>query len=255
MEMFIGIIYALLFWVATLVLVLGVANKVYIYSKVPAPLKIPTTPAPVTQQGVIIRMLQEVLLLKSLFRADKLLWIISLVFHYSMLVIILRHFRYVVESMGAFLAFIQPFGKYAGFLFVLALVALLLRRVLIDRVRYISSPSDIAMLLLLIAIGCSGLFMSFVSHTDIVMVKAFFIGLVRFSWQPLPTDFILLLHLGLVAILMLIFPISKLLHAPGIFFSPTRNQIDNPREKRHLAPWAEELEKQNKMFLDELERK
>jgi hypothetical protein len=29
---------------------------------------------------------------------------------------------------------------------------------------------------------------------------------------------------------MIIFPISKLLHAPGLFFSPTRNQTDNPRE-------------------------
>ena len=253
MEMAIGIIYAILFWTATIVLVLGVGNKVYIYAKVPAPLKIPTTPAPVTQSGVVLRMLQEVLLFKSLFRADKLLWIISLIFHYSMLLIVLRHFRYVVEPMGAILSFIQPFGKYAGFLFIIGLVGLLLRRLLIDRVKYISAPSDIAMLLLFIAIGFSGLFMSFVSHTDIVMVKAFFIGLVRFDWQPLPTDFILLLHLGLVAVLMLIFPISKLLHAPGIFFSPTRNQIDNPREKRHLAPWAAELEKQNKTFLDELE--
>ena len=253
MEMAIGIIYAILFWTATIVLVLGVGNKVYIYAKVPAPLKIPTTPAPVTQSGVVLRMLQEVLLFKSLFRADKLLWIISLIFHYSMLLIVLRHFRYVVEPMGAILTFIQPFGKYAGFLFIIGLVGLLLRRLLIDRVKYISAPSDIAMLLLFIAIGFSGLFMSFVSHTDIVMVKAFFIGLVRFDWQPLPTDFILLLHLGLVAVLMLIFPISKLLHAPGIFFSPTRNQIDNPREKRHLAPWAAELEKQNKTFLDELE--
>ena len=251
--MAIGIIYAILFWTATIVLVLGVGNKVYIYAKVPAPLKIPTTPAPVTQSGVVLRMLQEVLLFKSLFRADKLLWIISLIFHYSMLLIVLRHFRYVVEPMGAILSFIQPFGKYAGFLFIIGLVGLLLRRLLIDRVKYISAPSDIAMLLLFIAIGFSGLFMSFVSHTDIVMVKAFFIGLVRFDWQPLPTDFILLLHLGLVAVLMLIFPISKLLHAPGIFFSPTRNQIDNPREKRHLAPWAAELEKQNKTFLDELE--
>jgi hypothetical protein len=42
---------------------------------------------------------------------------------------------------------------------------------------------------------------------------------------------------------MIIFPISKLLHAPGVFFSPSRNQVDNPREKRHLAPWAAELEK------------
>ena len=33
---------------------------------------------------------------------------------------------------------------------------------------------------------------------------------------------------------MIVFPFSKLLHAPGVFFSPTRNQADNPREKRHL---------------------
>ncbi len=250
--MVIGIIYAILFWIATIVLVLGVANKIYIYSKIPAPLKIPTTPAPVTQQGVVLRMIQEVFLFKSLFRADKLLWALGILFHYSMLLIVLRHFRYVVESMGSLLAFIQPFGKYAGFLFVIGLVGLLLRRVLIDRVKYISSPSDIAMLLLLIGIGCSGLLMSFVTHTDVVMVKAFFIGLVRFDWQPLPFDFILLTHLGLVAILMLIFPISKLLHAPGVFFSPTRNQIDNPREQRHITPWAAELDKQNKTFLDEL---
>lgn len=251
--MTIGIIYAILFWVATFTLVVGVANKIYIYAKVPAPLKIPTTPAAITQQGVILRMLQEVLLFKSLFRADKLLWLISLIFHYSMLLIVLRHFRYVIESMGSMLLWIQPLGKYAGFLFLASLLILLLRRFLIDRVKYISSPSDIAMLLLLMAIGGSGLLMSFVSPTDIVMVKAFFIGLILFDWQPLPTDFMLLLHLGLVAVLMLIFPISKLLHAPGIFFSPTLNQVDNPREKRHLAPWAAELEKQDKIFLDELD--
>lgn len=251
--MTIGVIYAVLFWAATLVLVLGVANKIRIYAKVPAPLKIPTTPAPVTQGGVVLRMIQEVFLFKSLFRSDKLLWALGILFHYTMLLIVIRHFRYVQEPIWGFIQVMQPFGKYAGFLFIVGLLGLLVRRIVIDRVRYITAPSDIAMLLLLILIGASGLMMSFVSHTDIVMVKAFFRGLITFDWQPLPTDGLLLLHLGLVALLMLIFPISKLLHAPGIFFSPTRNQIDNPREKRHIAPWAEELEKQNKMFLDELD--
>jgi hypothetical protein len=37
---------------------------------------------------------------------------------------------------------------------------------------------------------------------------------------------------------MIIFPFSKLLHAPGVFFSPTRNQVDNPREQRHVVDWA-----------------
>ncbi len=251
--MTIGVIFAILFWLATAVLVLGVANKIRIYAKTPAPLKIPTTPAPVSQGGVVLRMIQEVFFFKSLFRSDKLLWVLGILFHYTLLLIVIRHFRYVLEPIWGVVQFVQPFGKYAGFLFVLGLLGLLARRIFIDRVRYISAPSDIAMLLLLIAIGITGLLMSFVTHTDIVMVKAFFRGLIYFDWQPLPIDLILLGHLSLVVLLMFIFPISKLLHAPGIFFSPTRNQIDNPREKRHVAPWAAELDKQNKMFLDELD--
>ena len=251
--MVVGVIYAVLFWTATLVLVLGVANKIRIYAKTPAPLKIPTTPAPVTQGGVFLRMFQEVFFFKSLFRSDKLLWLLGILFHYSMLIIVLRHFRYVQDPVWGVIQFIQPFGIYAGFLFIIGLLGLMLRRIFIDRIRYITAPSDIAMLLLLIMIGVSGLSMQFVSPTDILMVKAFFRGLLTFNWQPLPSDVLLLIHLGLVATLMLIFPISKLLHAPGIFFSPTRNQIDNPREKRHIAPWAAELEKQGKTYLDELD--
>ena len=252
--MTLGIIYGVLFWVATLVLVLGVLNKLVIYAKIPAPLKIPTTPAPVTQGGVVLRMCQEVFFFKSLYRADKLLWLISFLFHYAMLLVVLRHFRYTLEPISAFFLSIQPFGKYASFLFILMLLCLLARRIVIDRVRYISSPSDLALLLLLISIGASGMFMQYVGQTNIIMVKAFLKGLLYFDWQPLPNDGLLLLHMGLVALLMLIFPISKLLHAPGIFFSPTRNQIDNSREKRHIAPWAEELEKQDKSFFDELDR-
>jgi len=251
--MVIGVIYAILFWAATFVIVLGIANKIRIYWRTPSPLKIPTTPAPVTRGGVVIRMMTEVFLFKSLFRSNKLLWVLGFVFHYSMLVIVIRHFRYILDPVWGVVDFIQPFGKYAGFIFILALLGLLARRYVIDRVRYITAPSDRAMLGLLIFIGFSGLMMQFTSHTDIVMVKAFFRGLIHFNWQPLPADVPLLIHLTLVLILMFIFPISKLLHAPGIFFSPTRNQVDNPREKRHLAPWAAELEKQGKIYLDELD--
>ena len=98
------------------------------------------------------------------------------------------------------------------------------------------------MLALLVGIAMSGMGMTFLAHTDIVAVKAFFMGLMRFSPEPLPGDPLLLVHLGLVALLMIIFPISKLLHAPGVFFSPTRNQTDSSREKRHIADWAKELD-------------
>jgi nitrate reductase gamma subunit len=140
------------------------------------------------------------------------------------------------------LEMIQSFGKYAGFGIVIGLAGLLARRIVVDRVRYISSPSDYLMLILILAIAGSGLSMTFVSHTDIVSLKMFVLGLIYFDWQPLPSDPLLVIHLTLVASLMIIFPISKLLHAPGVFFSPSRNQVDNSREKRHLAPWAAKLD-------------
>jgi nitrate reductase gamma subunit len=103
------------------------------------------------------------------------------------------------------------------------------------------------MLLLLIAIGASGALMTFVEHTDIVALKSFLLGLMTLAWAtkgltPMPNDLILIVHLSLVISLMIIFPFSKLLHAPGVFFSPTRNQVDNPREQRHIAKWATKLD-------------
>ncbi|MFN7926323.1 MAG: respiratory nitrate reductase subunit gamma, partial [Bryobacteraceae bacterium] len=119
---------------------------------------------------------------------------------------------------------------------VAGLAALWARRFLVSRIRYISGPSDHLMLVLLLAIGASGLAMKFLAHTDIVAVKAFFLGLIYLDWQPLPADPPLLVHLALVAALMFVFPFSKLLHAPGVFFSPSRNQADDSRERRHVPP-------------------
>ena len=237
------IMYALLFYVATAVLVLGVARKIRLYAKTPAPLKIPTTPAPTTAAGVRWRMTREVVLFESLFKSSKWTWIFGWLFHVTLLLVTLRHLRYFQDPVWLPVVLVQPFGTYAGFVMVLALAGLWARRWLVDRVRYISTPSDHLMLVLLLAIGLTGLAMRFVAHTDILALKAFVLGLMRFNWQPLPADPLLLVHLALVALLMIIFPISKLLHAPGLFFSPTRNQADNAREVRHISAWAAALDK------------
>ncbi len=239
---FLTIVFALLFYTATLVLVGGIAYRMYIYARTPAPLKIPTTPAPVTRGGVAVRMLKEITIFESLFKSNKWIWLFGWLFHAALLLVLLRHLRYFTEPVWWWVELIQPFGKYAAFAMLAGLFGLWARRLLVDRVRYISAPSDHLMLLLLIAIGISGVMMTFVAHTDIVALKAFFLGLLRFNWQPFPSDIFLIIHLTLVAVLMIVFPFSKLLHAPGVFFSPTRNQVDNPRERRHVAPWAIKLE-------------
>ncbi|MBK6394381.1 MAG: respiratory nitrate reductase subunit gamma [Betaproteobacteria bacterium] len=235
-------LYAVLLYAATAVLVAGVGYRVWLYARTPAPLKIPTTPAPVTRGGVALRMLREVTLFESLFRSNLWTWAFGWLFHAGLALVLLRHLRYFVEPVPAWLAFVQPFGMWAGVAMAAGLAGLWARRFLVPRVRYISTPSDHLMIALLVVIALSGLAMTFVAHADIVKVKAFILGLLWFDWQPLPGDVLVAVHLALVAVLMLIFPFSKLLHAPGVFFSPTRNQVDDPRERRHLAPWAARLD-------------
>lgn len=229
------LVFILLFYAATAIIVAGLVFKIRLYAITPTPLRIPTTPAPTTRSGVVARLFFEVTLFNSLFKSNKWIWLFGWLFHAALLFVLLRHLRYFTDPVWGWVDMIQPFGKYAAFIMVVGLGGLWARRFLVDRVRYISSPSDHLMLALLIAIGLTGLGIKYVAPTDIVGVKAFILGLLYFDWQPMPRDLLLGIHLALVGLLMIIFPFSKLLHAPGLFFSPTRNQIDNPREKRHTG--------------------
>lgn len=238
----VSIVIAILFYLATLLLVVGLLYRINTYARTPAPLKIPTTPAPTTSGGVVLRMTREVLFFESLFKANLWTWSMGWLFHASLALVLMRHLRYFTDPVWGWVAFIQPFGMYAGITMLLGLCGLWVRRLFVERIRYISTPSDHLMLLLLIGIAASGLMMKFVAHTDVIAVKAYFIGLMHFDIQTLPASLLLVLHLSLVVSLLVVFPFSKLLHAPGVFFSPTRNQKDDPREKRHITAWAKRFE-------------
>jgi len=241
---------AVLLTLATLVMIVGLARKARQYRATPAPLKIPVTPAPKSTGGVVVRMAKEVVFFASLFRSNKWTWMFGWIFHVSLALAFIRHLRYIIDPEGPLgfmmpvigLWIVQTAGKYAVFGMIIGLGGLLARRFLVARVRYISAPSDYLMLILILAIALSGFVMSFISHVDITGVKMFMLGILNLNLQELPESNALVAHLVLVAILGFVLPISKLLHIPGVFYAPTRNQVDNPREKRHIADWAKPLD-------------
>ena len=221
--------YAVLLYVAFVVLVGGVVYRIAIYAMTPAPLRIPTMPAPRTKRGVALRMGREVALFASLFRGDKWAWIWSYLFHASLLLVLLQHLRYVFVPVPTWVVYESPFGSYAAFVLLISLAGLLGRRLMIARVRFVSAPSDYLMLVLLLVIAVTGAWMRFAAPVNIVGFKAFIQGVMALNLKPLPQSPLILIHVAAVGGLMLIFPFSKLLHAPGVFFSPTRNQADTSR--------------------------
>ncbi len=248
----ISLVFAFIFYLVAIVFIVGMARKIYQYANTPAPLKIVVSPAPLTKTGVYARMFYEVVLFASLFKSSKWTWIFGWLFHFGLFIVLIRHLRYFVPGeLPEILAYTQMF-KYGAIFMIIGLFGLLARRVFVDRVRYISAPSDYLMLLLLIVIGVSGAIMTFTSaHTDVAMVKEFASGIISFNVANMPVDFAFVTHLIFFFVLLAIFPVSKLLHVPGVFFSPTRNQVDNARNKRHISPWALQQEQANEVRLGE----
>jgi nitrate reductase gamma subunit len=264
-------------YAALIVFIIGVIIKVRSWGSSPVPFRIPTTCGqqkslpwikhscidnPQTTGGVVLRMLFEVLLFRSLFRnlksevkdgkavygSDKLLWLAGLAFHVAFFTVLIRHLRFFLEPVPAFVNMIDALDGFmqigvphlliTGVLLVAAGAYLLFRRISIPQMKYMSLPADYFPLFLIIAIGLTGIIMRYFTKVDIVGVKELTMGLVSLKWAvPAGIGSIFYVHLFLISVLLAYFPFSKLMHAGGVFLSPTRNLANNNREVRHVNPW------------------
>jgi len=265
--------------IAFAIFLLGILARVIRWARAPVPFRIPTTGGqqkslpwiknstfdnPSGMFGVIGRMFLEVCCFRSLFRntkvevlsdkekvnyiSTKYLWAAAMAFHWSMLIVVFRHFRFFVEPVPQIVEWVQiadgffqigvPVFYATSVVLVASLAYLLLRRLADAKVKYISLPTDYFALYLLLGIAISGILMRHLEKVDIVNVKAAIAGWASFQLVvPEGVGFMYFIHVFLVSVLLVYFPFSKLLHAPGIFLSPTRNLANNNRATRHVNPW------------------
>ncbi len=265
-------------YTALAVFILGFIYRVVQWGRSPVPFRIPTTCGqmksfpwikqsklenPSSTLGVIGRMLLEVLFFRSLFRniktefregpklsygSDKWLWMAGLAFHWSFLIILVRHLRFfsinvpyvikIMEGLDSFLQIGVPLLYITDALILGAVTFLVIRRFWIPQVRYISLAADYFPLFLILGIAASGVLMRYFVKVHIVGVKELAMGLVSFSpIIPEGIGVIFYIHLFLICVLFAYFPFSKLMHMGGVFLSPTRNMANNNREVRHINPW------------------
>jgi len=264
-------------YAAIAIFIIGFVYRVLKWARAPVPYHIPTVcgqqkslpwikadgiESPNSTLGVVARMALEVLLFRSLFRnervelkrseklvygGNKYLWLGGLVFHWSLLIILFRHSRFLIEPVPSAVLFAQnldgilespiPLLYITDVLILTALTYLFLRRVIFPQMRYISLAADYFAILLLLGVVISGVLMKLFYRVDIVGVKELAIGLL--SFRPVIPEGIGLsfyIHLFLVSTLLAYFPFSKLMHLAGILLSPTRNLKNNSRRRRHINP-------------------
>jgi nitrate reductase gamma subunit len=271
-------------YVAIAIFLGGFVYRVVQWAKSPVPFSIQTTcgqgkslefikhnrlEAPDTTAEVVARMLLEILTFRSLFRntkseihdgprityeSSKWLWLFGIIFHYSFLIVVIRHMRLFLNPVPEVIAFLDwadsmfEIGVPSMYMTTAGLIggaALLFSRRLVNRhVRYISLMNDYFPLVLIFSIGVTGALMRHFLRDgiDIVAIKQLAVGLVTFS-PVISSDIgaIFYIHVFLVATLLVYFPFSKLMHLGGVFLSPTRNMKNNSRAVRHINPWNPDI--------------
>lgn len=275
MTYFFGVVVP---YVAIFAFLGGFVFKIFRWAKSPVPFRIPTTAGqqlslpwikhskldnPSNMAGTIGRMALEVLVFRSLFRNtslefregpkvayqwEKWLWLAALAFHWAFFVIFVRHLRFFLEPVPAFLHGLEradgllQFGLpgiyLTDLLFLAAVTYLFVRRIILPRIKYISLPADYFPLLVLLGMGISGILMRYFIKVDITKVKELAISIVTFQPNaPEGIGVVFYIHLFLVCVLFAYFPFSKLMHLGGVFLSPTRNLPNDSRMSRHINPW------------------
>ena len=265
-------------YAAAIIFLAGIVYKIVRWAAAPVPFRVPATCGqqkslswirgsrldnPHSAPGVIGRMFFEVLLFRSLFRntraelnsgpllsysSSKWLWLGGLAFHWSMLIVIIRHLRFFAEPQPSFLLLLQNLDGFfqAGMpallasdvILVIALTFLFVRRLIDSKLRYISLAADYLPLLLIGAIAITGILMRHFYKVDLRSVKELAMGLMRLHPSvPEGIGILFSFHLFLISMLIAYFPFSKLMHMGGIFLSPTRNLANNNRMRRHINPW------------------
>lgn len=265
-------------YAAVVVFLGGLIARVMNWAGSDVPFRIPTTSGqqksldwikqdkfdnPDTWYQVVGRMALEVLFFRSLLKNTRTalvngkklvysteiwLWLAGMVMHWSLLIVLIRHLRLMMNPVPGFVTFLEgtdgfleiglPVFFITSFAFLGGLAYLLFRRLADRQVRYISLAGDYFPLFLLLGIGISGFFMRYLIRTDVASIKELMLGLTHFA--PVVPDTISPLffgHLFLVCVLLAYIPLSKLSHMVGVFLSPTRNLANNNRSVRHVNPW------------------
>jgi len=154
----------------------------------------------------------DIVLLRRLLIVNPALWIGEWVFHAALFVIILRHLRYFMNPVPAWVVWAQMPGWIASFLLPGALLYILAIRLLAGQEKF-SSSANLLMLVDVLAIAVTGLLMSTRYQVDLAAVKLFALGIVTFTPAPPPLSILFLGHLGFVLALLLYVP-SHVFTAP-----------------------------------------
>lgn len=226
-------IVALLTYIAVTVFFSGMIYKIVIWIKTPR-MQIHLGMFPKPKNGFLrfLKLLKDSFIFPQAIEVDRWIWIFAILFHLSLLIVLIGHFRlireftFVSNAIGSekmnMLGAVG--GGTMGIIMIFALAYYLLRR-FASPYKEISVPEDFILIILLAAIVGLGNHMRFFGNISTEEYRSYFQSILHlrpaFSevLAASRTRWVLSWHVLTVNIFVIYFPFSKLVHVIGTFFA------------------------------------
>jgi len=147
----------------------------------------------------------DVFLFARVLDVNPALWVGEWSFHASFLLVLLRHLRYFLTPIPAWVWWMQVPGLIAGYILPVSLLYILFVRLLTKQEKF-TSPMNLFLLGLVLAISSIGVLMYTLFKPDLIDVKLFMVGILSGAPTPAPESLLFLLHFSLVLVLVPFLP-------------------------------------------------
>ncbi len=164
----------------------------------------------------------DVFLFARLLTVNPALWLGEWMFHVSFLLVLLRHLRFFLDPVPSWVWALQWPGLIAGYVLPCSLIYILIVRLLSRREKY-ASPSNMALLGLVLVISTIGLLMRAWFTPNLIDAKMFALGLLCFKPAPAPESLLFVCHFSLVLVSIVLIP-THIFTAPFVMLEARKRE-------------------------------
>jgi nitrate reductase gamma subunit len=179
-------------------------------------------PVPPSTANVWVLTAADVVLFARLLMVNPALWVGEWIFHASFLMVVLRHLRYFLNPVPAWVWWVQTPGTIAGYVLPLSLVYILIIRLFTKREKY-ASPANIFLLCLVLVISSLGVLMHALYNPNLVDVKLFAFGIMTRNPAAAPDSALFVMHFSLVLVLIPFLP-THIFTAPLVMMEARKRE-------------------------------
>ena len=164
----------------------------------------------------------DVVFFGRLLKVNAALWAGEWTFHTAFFLVVLRHLRFFLDPVPAWVWWVQTPGLIAGYILPFSLAYILAVRLLTKREKY-ASAANVFLLGLVLVISSLGVLMYACFKPDLVDVKLFVLGILCFKPAALPESLLFTLHFGLALVLVPFLP-THIFTAPLVMMEARKRE-------------------------------